>query len=98
VEFPSANKVIVFKLQYQLRIRLSNGGVHTRLTWFLLFCRNEDNAGEQMQKAASSDADLLETWLILEFCDHGSFDQAIRSGKFRNDLVSMLSFCHETLK
>jgi hypothetical protein len=32
--------------------------------------------------------DLLETWLILEFCDHGSLDMAIRCGNFRHDMVS----------
>ena len=37
--------------------------------------------------AASPGPDLLETWLILEYCDQGSFDHAIRTGKFTNDLV-----------
>ena len=37
--------------------------------------------------AADPGPDLLETWLILEYCDQGSFDHAIRTGKFTNDLV-----------
>lgn len=34
-----------------------------------------------------SQVEMLETWLILEYCDHGSFDTAIRSGRYVNDLV-----------
>ena len=43
----------------------------------------------QMARAAAENrkAELLETWLILEYCDQGSFDQAIRSGKFVGNLV-----------
>lgn len=40
-----------------------------------------------MQQAAEKGADLLETWLILEFCDQGSFDHAIRAGRYTDNLV-----------
>ncbi len=45
------------------------------------------NFAAQMQQAADKGAELLETWLILEFCDQGSFDHAIRAGRYANDLV-----------
>ena len=50
------------------------------------------------QAAADTGPDLLETWLILEYCDQGSFDHAIRSGKFTKDLVqpSKPSFVNTT--
>ena len=44
------------------------------------------------QAAADTGPDLLETWLILEYCDQGSFDHAIRSGKFTKDLVQPSKF------
>ena len=55
-------------------------------------CRVHGSAAAQMkeagaQAAADTGPDLLETWLILEYCDQGSFDHAIRSGKFTKDLV-----------
>ena len=43
-----------------------------------------------MQQAAEKGADLLETWLILEFCDQGSFDHAIRAGRYIDNLVRPL--------
>ena len=49
----------------------------------------DGSAAAQIQEAADGDGpDLLETWLILEYCDQGSFDHAIRSGKFNKNLVS----------
>ena len=46
------------------------------------------SAAAQIQEAAdNAGPDLLETWLILEYCDQGSFDHAIRTGKFNKDLV-----------
>jgi hypothetical protein len=45
-----------------------------------------------MQQAAEKGADLLETWLILEFCDQGSFDHAIRAGRYIDNLVRPLMF------
>ena len=46
------------------------------------------SAAAQIQEAAQdAGPDLLETWLILEYCDQGSFDHAIRTGKFTKDLV-----------
>ena len=55
-------------------------------------CRVHGSAAAQIkeagaQAAADTGPDLLETWLILEYCDQGSFDHAIRSGKFTKDLV-----------
>ncbi|KAK9904772.1 hypothetical protein WJX75_002233 [Coccomyxa subellipsoidea] len=44
------------------------------------------NPAAQMQQAAEKGADLLETWLILEFCDQGSFDHAIRAGRYIDNL------------
>ncbi|BDA49710.1 probable mitogen-activated protein kinase kinase kinase 12 at C-terminar half [Coccomyxa sp. Obi] len=49
--------------------------------------RSDDSPADQMQQAAKG-ADLLETWLILEYCDQGSFDHAIRAGKYVSDLPS----------
>ncbi|CAL8464410.1 g3945 [Coccomyxa elongata] len=49
--------------------------------------RSDDSPADKMQQAAKG-ANLLETWLILEFCDQGSFDHAIRAGKYVNDLPS----------
>lgn len=58
--------------------------------------RSDGNVAEQMQKAAAEKGtDLLETWLILEYCDQGSFDHAIRSGQYTNDLVSACNFHNE---
>ncbi len=54
--------------------------------------RSDDTPADQMKQAAKG-ADLLETWLILEYCDHGSFDHAIRAGKFVNDLVRTANCC-----
>ena len=49
------------------------------------------SAATQMARAAADNrkAELLETWLILEFCDQGSFDQAIRGGRFAGNLVGV---------
>ena len=49
-------------------------------------CRVSGSAAET-DNASNGGPDLLETWLILEYCDQGSFDHAIRSGKFTKDLV-----------
>ena len=50
--------------------------------------RGTDDAAAQMAAAAEhAGGELLETWLILEYCDQGSFDAAIRHGRFRGDLV-----------
>ncbi len=50
--------------------------------------RMHGSAAAQIQEAAEdAGPELLETWLILEYCDQGSFDHAIRSGKFNKDLV-----------
>ena len=54
--------------------------------------RSDDSPADQMKQAAKG-ADLLETWLILEHCDQGSFDHAIRAGKFANDLVRTAICC-----
>ncbi|BDA49709.1 probable LIM domain-containing serine/threonine-protein ki at C-terminar half [Coccomyxa sp. Obi] len=40
------------------------------------------------QQPMRSQIELLETWLILEYCDHGSFDNAIRAGKYMSDLTN----------
>lgn len=34
--------------------------------------------------------ELLETWLILEYCDCGSLEDAAMEGKYRDDLVGRL--------
>ncbi len=54
--------------------------------------RSDDSPADKMQQAAKG-ADLLETWLILEYCDQGSFDHAIRAGKYVNDLVRTAKQC-----
>lgn len=52
--------------------------------------RSDGSAAAQMQEAAmaSKGQELLETWLILEYCDQGSFDHAIRNGRFAGNLPS----------
>lgn len=34
---------------------------------------------------------LLETWMLLEFCDQGNLESAAREARFKNDFVSRLS-------
>ena len=56
--------------------------------------RMHESAAAQIQEAAEdAGPELLETWLILEYCDQGSFDHAIRSGKFNKDLVGNPPAC-----
>ncbi len=31
---------------------------------------------------------LLETWMLLEFCDQGNLEAAARDSRFKNDFVS----------
>lgn len=31
---------------------------------------------------------LLETWMLLEFCDQGNLEAAARESRFKNDFVS----------
>ena len=48
---------------------------------------NEQHKGE-LTKARQHGIELLETWLILEYCDCGSLEEAMLEGKYSNDLVS----------
>lgn len=34
---------------------------------------------------------LLETWMLLEYCDQGNLESAAREARFKNDFVSILS-------
>ena len=52
-----------------------------------------DPAAQMAAVAQGAGSELLETWLILEFCDQGSFDAAIRGGRFKGDLVRALLIC-----
>ncbi|CAL8464411.1 g3946 [Coccomyxa elongata] len=52
-----------------------------------------DSASERerqggLQQTTRPHIELLETWLILEYCDHGSFDNSIRAGNYMCDLTS----------
>lgn len=56
--------------------------------------RMHGSAAAQIQEAAEdAGPELLETWLILEYCDQGSFDHAIRSSRFNKDLVQAPPAC-----
>ena len=47
----------------------------------------EQHKGE-LKHARQHGVELLETWLILEYCDCGSLEDATLEGKYRDDLVS----------
>ena len=34
---------------------------------------------------------LLETWMLLEYCDQGNLESAARESRFKNDFVSVLA-------
>ncbi len=64
--------------------------------WACWLCRNqlsyapgadEQHKGE-LTKARQYGIELLETWLILEYCNCGSLEEAMLEGKYSNDLVS----------
>lgn len=57
------------------------------LTGFWVSRTHGSAAAHIQEAAADAGPELLETWLILEYCDQGSFDHAIRTGKFNKDLV-----------
>ena len=42
--------------------------------------------------AAGSEPELLETWIVMAFCDQGTLEQAIRQGRFRRSLVRLKGF------
>ena len=46
----------------------------------------EQHIGE-LKKARQHGIELLETWLILEYCDCGSLEAAVLEGRYLNDLV-----------
>ena len=48
--------------------------------------RGHLSAAARNQDAVSEGAELLETWIILEFCDQGNFSHAIRHGRFADNL------------
>ena len=38
---------------------------------------------------------LLETWMLLEYCDQGNLESAAREARFKNDFVSACCpYCH----
>lgn len=39
---------------------------------------------------------LLETWMLLEYCDQGNLESAARESRFRNDFVSALTMAPVT--
>ena len=51
----------------------------------------EEHACRGLQQTTRPHIELLETWLILEYCDHGSFDNSIRAGNYMCDLVRTAS-------
>ena len=46
----------------------------------------EKHRGE-LKQARQYGVELLETWLILEYCDCGSLEDATLEGKYKDDLV-----------
>ena len=46
----------------------------------------EQHRGE-LKQARQHGVELLETWLILEYCDCGSLEDATLEGKYTDDLV-----------
>ena len=49
--------------------------------------------------------DLLETWMLMEFCERGSLERAIKQGKFRRaadgqpEMVRLMAFhSHSCIK
>ena len=54
---------------------------------------NEQHKGE-LTKARQNGIELLETWLILEYCDCGSLEEAMLEGKYSADLVSLPRLIH----
>ena len=37
--------------------------------------------------AAGGEPELLETWIVMSFCDQGTLEQAIRQGRFARNLA-----------
>ncbi len=57
----------------------------------------EQHKGE-LNKARQHGVELLETWLILEYCDCGSLEDATLEGKYVNDLVRSLTIPHHSMQ
>ena len=47
----------------------------------------EEQHNGELKSARQHGIELLETWLILEYCDCGSLEDAVLEGKYKNDLV-----------
>ena len=39
---------------------------------------------------SGGEPELLETWIVMSFCDQGTLEQAVRQGRFTNNLVRHL--------
>jgi hypothetical protein len=50
-------------------------------SWVLLM--QADAAGYATQSTDDEQDDLLETWMILEYCERGSLERAIKQGRFK---------------
>ena len=57
----------------------------------------EQHKGE-LSKARQHGVELLETWLILEYCDCGSLEDATLEGKYVDDLVRSLTISHYSMQ
>ena len=49
----------------------------------------EEQHNGELKKARQHGIELLETWLILEYCDCGSLEDSVLEGKYKNDLVRL---------
>lgn len=62
---------------------------HSEALCSCIICSDAVAKGEEVRKPV----ELLETWLILEYCDHGSLEGSSRSGSYKSDLVSAICLC-----
>ena len=48
-------------------------------------------ASDSMSLERDCSDQLLETWMLLEYCDQGNLESAARESRFKNDFVSALA-------
>ncbi|KAK9842451.1 hypothetical protein WJX81_000763 [Elliptochloris bilobata] len=48
-----------------------------------------DSAGLAPSVAQSGEPELLETWIVMAFCDQGTLEQAVRQGRFTGNLTAI---------
>ena len=52
---------------------------------------NLGTASDSLSLERDCSDQLLETWMLLEYCDQGNLESAARESRFKNDFVSALA-------